>query len=234
MSKKYISAVALVFAFLFILASCGKGSRYGTLITDEKGMTHVLATDANGNTIQDGNGNLVEIITDKNGKPVTVPEAYATNEDGSVVVSVEGGNYASQAITFPNVISNGKTVETADLVLPVPKGWEQTGTFSIILKHTDTGAMLDITNDVEDTVDNVVKGIEDMQSMITGEFKYDKQDTDISGYEAVKCHYDLGKTQRYIYVVSVNFNVYRFGCTVNTEDESKIDFEAIINNVQFR
>lgn len=239
MNKKYTAVTALVFAALFVLASCEKRSRYGALITDEMGMTHVLLTDANGVTVQDGYGHLVEVVTDSDSKkPVVIPgrTVTVTGDGGKVVSEYEVLEaYQTQSISFPAFIENEDSVEVARYIMPKPKGWEMTGSGSIILKNTDTGAIIDTYEGGYESVEEGLEAIEEQRVKLTKEIPYNVEGNyKICGTEGVKCHYDLGDTQRYLYLVMINDTVFRFGVTVKTEHDGKVDYEGILNGIKFR
>ncbi len=237
MNKKYTSVLALVFAGLFTLAACEKGSRYGVFITDEQGMTHVLVTNANGETIQDGKGNLVEVVTDSDKKkPIINPAQTVTVTDESGVASEYNlpEEYQTQSITFPVFIEDEDSVEVAEYVMPKPEGWEMTGSQSIILKHTETETIIDTYEGGYASIEEALETIEEQRQNLTKEIPYSYEDVEICGTTGVKCHYDLGDMQRYLYFVLENGIVYRFGVTIKNQYEDKVDYEAILNGIKFR
>jgi hypothetical protein len=237
MKKGYTAALALVFISIFIFAACEKKSRYGVLITDEIGMTHVLATDSDGATIQDGNGNLVEVVTDSDSKkPIPLPNAQSGTEgekDGEKQKRAK--EYQTQSITFPAFIENRDSVEVAAYVMPKPKGWEMTGSASIILKDTGTETIIDTYEGGYATVQEGREAIDEQRVKLEKDIPFSyEEDYKICGTSGIKCHYDLGDTQRYLYLVMVNDTVYRFGVTIKTEHDGKVDYEGILNGIKFR
>jgi hypothetical protein len=240
MNRKHTALTALLFAALFILASCEKKSRYGVLITDEIGMTHVLVTDANGQTVQDGNGHLVEVVTDSDSKkPIVNPArtVTVTDDSGSVVSEFEvPEEYQTQSITFPAFIENEDSVEVARYIMPKPGGWEMIGSLSIILKHTETETVIDT---YEGDYSSLEEGLDDLEAKRAKLTEKDipftvEKNYKICGTTGIKCRYDLGDMQRYIYFVMMNDTVYRFGVSVKTEYDGKIDYEGILNGIKFR
>ena len=74
MNKKTCIAFLFFLACLTALTACTRSSRYGKVIVDSKGMEHILMTDANGVTVCDKFGNLVEVVTDSDSKkPIAAP-----------------------------------------------------------------------------------------------------------------------------------------------------------------
>lgn len=103
MQKKIIAAAALVLALTLLFVACGKGP---TIVTKE-GNEYPLMTDAEGNTVVNENGDLVIYVTDENGKYV---------EDAN-------GEPQTNAVTFPDQIVDGKTIETSLYSWTLPDGW---------------------------------------------------------------------------------------------------------------
>ena len=103
MQKKIIAAAALVLALTLLFVACGKGP---TIVTKE-GNEYPLMTDAEGNTVVNENGDLVIYVTDENGEYVT----DANSEP------------QTNAVTFPDQIVDGKTIETSLYTWTLPDGW---------------------------------------------------------------------------------------------------------------
>lgn len=103
MQKKIIAAAALVLALTLLFVACGKGP---TIVTKE-GYEYPLVTDEEGNTVVNDNGELVVYVTDENGKYV---------EDAN-------GEPQTNAVTFPDRISSGTTLETPEYKITYPDGW---------------------------------------------------------------------------------------------------------------
>lgn len=104
MNNKIIAVICVVLMLATVLAACGKK----VIIKGKNGQEYVAATDEEGSTILNEAGEIVVYVTDAKGKYV---------KDGS-------GERQTNVIPFPNVISDGKKVETADFVVQVPDGWE--------------------------------------------------------------------------------------------------------------
>lgn len=104
MEKKIIAIVSVVILLASVLTACGKVKT----ITLKEGQEYPLATDKEGNTIVNDDGNLVVYVTDENGK----------------YVKDENGERQTNAVTFPEIIVNGSTLETSDYIMTFPKGWE--------------------------------------------------------------------------------------------------------------
>ena len=103
MQKKIIAVAALMLALVLLFVACGKGP---TIVTKE-GYEYPLVTDEEGNTVVNENGDLVIYVTDENGKYV---------EDAN-------GEPQTNAVTFPDQIVDGKTIETSLYSWTLPDGW---------------------------------------------------------------------------------------------------------------
>lgn len=110
MNNKIIAVICVVLMLAAVLAACGKKPT----IRAKDGKEYLLVTDAEGNTVVDGNGNLVVQVTDTDGKNVTD----------------ENGENKTAILTFPEAISRNGSVETASYILTAPEGWslESNGT----------------------------------------------------------------------------------------------------------
>lgn len=107
MEKKIIAIVSVVILLASVLTACGKVKT----ITLKEGQEYPLATDKEGNTIVNDDGNLVVYVTDENGK----------------YVKDENGERATAAVTFPDQVINKNVLETPDYVMTFPEDWEIDG-----------------------------------------------------------------------------------------------------------
>ena len=136
MEKKIIAVACVLVILAVTLAACG--SKY-LVITDEHGYTHLAVTDAEGNTVLDENGDIQVYVTDESGDPVTL----------------ENGAYDVAAVTFPDAVADGDTLETPDYTLTMPDGWtaSDSGRFyrddteNVYLQITNFGELEDQTLD---------------------------------------------------------------------------------------
>lgn len=144
MEKKIIAVACVLVILAVTLAACG--SKY-LVITDEHGYTHLAVTDAEGNTVLDENGDIQVYVTDESGDPVTL----------------ENGAYDVAAVTFPDAVADGDTLETPDYTLTMPDGWtaNSNGRFT---RDDNENVYLQITNfgELEDqTLDTYVASMQE-------------------------------------------------------------------------
>lgn len=126
MEKKIIAVACVLVILAVTLAACG--SKY-LVITDEHGYTHLAVTDAEGNTVLDENGDIQVYVTDESGDPVTL----------------ENGAYDVAAVTFPDAVANGNTLETPDYTLTMPDGWTAQDNGRFLRDDTDGNAYVLVT-----------------------------------------------------------------------------------------
>ena len=126
MEKKIIAMACVLVVLAVTLAACG--SKY-LVITDEHGYTHLAVTDAEGNTVLDENGDIQVYVTDESGDPVTL----------------ENGAYDVAAVTFPDAVADGDTLETPDYTLTMPDGWTASDSGRFYRDDTEN-VYLQITN----------------------------------------------------------------------------------------
>ena len=144
MEKKIIAVACVLVILAVTLAACG--SKY-LVITDEHGYTHLAVTDAEGNTVLDENGDIQVYVTDESGDPVTL----------------ENGAYDVAAVTFPDAVADGDTLETPDYTLTMPDGWTASDSGRFYRDDTEN-VYLQITNfgELEDqTLDTYVASMQE-------------------------------------------------------------------------
>ena len=231
MNKKAIVFFCAFLALLFALAACGKHtSPYGQIVVDQQGMEHVIMTDANGVTVVDSIGNLVEIMTDSsNKKPLAAP-----TENGTVFAD-QVGDYQTHAITFPGIVENGDQVENQDCIVTVPKGWEQIGNGTLILRHKDTDASMAIYTDLGGTLTGALEDMENTLARLSLDYDIHESDVTVDGLNAVRTQYDLDDVTQITYLLQTkNGEICRINCTVQTERLSAVDFDAVLQTVHFK
>lgn len=221
---------------LFAFAACEKHSKYGVLIVDKQGMEHVLATDKNGVTIQDKHGNLVEVMTDsKSKKPIPAPTQTVTDESGETVSVIQKDEYATNSITFPNLIENEEMAENKYYSITIPEGWTQDGATRIILCHTETGATVSIYDDMGDSVASVLQKMEDSRAKLSNaEYEFEQTDSEVGEIPATCVSYKIGNVIRKTYVLSVGTTVFQITCTVDAAKEQSVDFNSVLNSIVFK
>ena len=235
MNKRVICLFLVFIIALFAFAACEKKSRYGVLIVDKQGMEHVLATDENGVTIQDKYGNLVEVMTDsKSKKPILAPTQSVTDENGEVVSVIGKDEYATNPITFPNMIQSKEKVENKYYSVTIPDGWVQEGEGRIILRHEETGALISFYDDMGKSVGSVLKSMEEDREKLDAEYEFEQTDTKIGDTEATCISYKMGNVLRKTYVFSVFEVVYQITCTVDADKEQQVDFNSVFNSIVFK
>ncbi len=136
--KRAIALAAALLLMLSVFAACKKKN----IIVDYEGNEHTLVM-KDGAPAQDKNGNLIEKITDAQGKTVTQP------------------------VSYPNVIKNSRReIENAFFKLKIPSGWKFDDSIRAFrIQHdgacTTSGEVCEITTatnktgDVEDYYDTL-------------------------------------------------------------------------------
>lgn len=104
MQNKIIAVICVMLMLVTLFAACGKK----VIIQGKNGQEYVAMTDEEGNTVLNQSGEIVVYVTDDRGK-------YVTDANGE---------RQTNAVTFPNMISDGKKLETVDFILQVPEGWK--------------------------------------------------------------------------------------------------------------
>lgn len=229
MHKKTIVLLCLFLTLLVAFAACKRHSRYGVLVVDEQGMEHVIMTDANGVTVINSDGNLVEIMTDsRNKKPIAVP-----TQNGTTAANV--GAYQTHAVTFPGIVENGETVEDAVCQLTLPEGWEQVGTSTLLLHHTATDAQIQISSNIDGTLSDLVEKLNGQIEAIAPQGGYTQTDMTLDGLPATRTQYALnGKTVVSYLLLTGNGKVCRINCMVDTDKYAAADTDKVVESIRFK
>ena len=230
MHKKLIVLFCVFLTLLFAFAACKKHSKYGVLVVDQQGMEHVIMTDANGVTVVDSDGNLVEIVTDsRNNKPIVLPTKDGTTAAGQL------SEYQTHPVTFPGIVENDAVVEDAVCRLTLPEGWEQTGSSMLLLNHTETGASIQISTDIGGTATEAIETLTGQIEAIDPEGGYTQEDVTIDGELATRTQYRLGELTVTSYLlVTEKGKVCRINCTVKTADYDRANADAVVQAIQFK
>ncbi len=231
MCKKTIALFCVFLVLLAGFAACKKHSPYGVLVVDQRGMEHVIMTDANGVTVIDDDGNLVEVMTDSgNGKPITVP-----TENGTVAPE-QIGSYETHAVTFPGVVENGETVEDAFCILTLPEGWEQIGNNYLILRHTETDARVMLYTDIGGTATGAIDQLTEEIEALNPEGGYTQTDVTLDdGITATRTQYTMGDmTMVTFLLVTNNGKVCRIACTVAADKFDAAGVDALVQSIHFK
>lgn len=237
MNKKYIAVVAATLAFATLFAACSKKYNKDRVLVDDEGNTHILATDANGETMQDEYGNIVEVITDDKGKEV---------ED-------KAGEKQTQGVTYPDLLTVGNTVQNKYIKVEVPEGWEQTGKINMMLENKDCGAQLQLLvnedKDIEKVLSEYVSNEQALKKLVNSKlesFKATSNDVNLGGKKYTKLVWEItakkdyveeGEAQSWIqniYLYSDGKNTYNYSSYVAAENKDKVDFDKIVATVMYK
>lgn len=229
MHKKMIVLFCVFLVLLFAFAACKKHSRYGALVVDQQGMEHVIMTDANGVTVMDKDGNLVEIMTDSgNKKPIKVPTENGTK-------AADAGDYQTHAVTFPGIVEDDEAVEDAFCTVSLPEGWEQIGSGTLLLLHKPTDARIQISTDIGGTATGAIETLNSQIEALAPEGGYTQQDVLIDGLTATRTQYALGgMTVTSYLLITENGKVCRINCTVDTAKYDSANADAVVQSIRFK
>ncbi len=195
MKRKLLAAACAVLALGLLLAACG--NKY-LMIESDRGLEYPAVTDEAGNTVVNDEGDLLVYVTDANGE----------------VMTDANGDPQTNSIDFPKVITDGKTLETADFKLTVPDGWtvDKNG---VLLRESgeDAKETIDITNfgalDEGETVDgymqektNGTKALEQMLLQSGNEAQCSSETITLLGQSALRLDLNAkmqdGRTAQYV------------------------------------
>lgn len=210
-------------------AACKKRSPYGAVVVDQQGMEHVIMTDANGVTVVNDAGDLVEIMTNSaDKKPITHPAGTGTTS------ADVNDQYETHAVTFPGIIEQGEKVEDAFCMVTLPAGWEQIGNNMLILRHKKTEAQVMIYTNIGGSVTEAVEELTENVKKLSPD-GYTQNDVVFEGVTATRTQYKLGELTMISYLLlSPTGKVDRVTCTVDTDKFDEADVDALVQTIRFK
>ena len=228
---KIISVLGALAICLTAFAACSGEDNSQKLLYEEGGKIYYrpeageaayeLATDANGVTRVDEEGNLLWKVTDADGNDQTHP------------------------VSYPSYLIDGKTVSCQQFTIKMPKGWSNIGYDSIMLRDKKGEIKIDYSfagADAEGVVPTAEDRIDQLNELFApniadGTATVEASDVQVAGRDAKKVvMVTHGKADAYleVYFVSVSTGVMTFTCACNFEDGGKYDFKAILDTVEYR
>ncbi len=228
---KIISVLGALAICLTAFAACSGEDNSQKLLYEEGGKIYYrkeageaayeLATDANGVTRVDEQGNLLWKVTDADGNDQTHP------------------------VSFPSYLVDGQSVSCQQFTITMPKGWTNIGYNSIMLRDKKGAIKIDYTF-VGANEDGTIPTAEDRVAQLEqifaptieeGKAKIDVSDVQVAGRDAKKVVMTTsGQADAYleVYFVSVSTGVMTFTCACDFEDGGKFDFKAILDTIEYR
>ena len=234
--KKNTLKIAAVLSCLAVcltaFAACSSEKNEDKLIYKEGGKIYYrpqqgdvareLATDKNGVTLVDEEGNLLWKVTNADGEDQTHP------------------------VSYPAVLNEGDRISCQQFSIKLPRGWEKMRSDSMVmLRNEKDGAQIDYSffdnadNAEENTAEMKIQGLKDMlkPSIDDGTAKIESEDVQISGRDAKKIVITTtGKKDAYleVYYIDTAKGVMAFSCSCPFEDGGKYNFKAILDTVEYR
>ena len=228
---KIISVLGALAICLTAFAACSGEDNSQKLLYEEGGKIYYrpeigeaayeLATDANGVTRVDEEGNLLWKVTDANGVDQTHP------------------------VSYPSYLIDGKTVSCQQFTITMPRGWKNIGYDSIMLRDKKDEIKIDYTfvgADEEGVVPTAETRLEELNTIFAskvedGSAKIEASDVQVAGRDAKKVMLTTsGKTDAYleVYFIDVPSGVMTFTCACDFEKISEYDFKAILDTIEYR
>ncbi len=214
------------------LAACSsKKSNEEELIYEEDGKIYYrpeegaaayeLATDANGETLVDAQGNLLWKVTNAAGEDQTHP------------------------VSFPDYLQDGKKLSCQQFTIKVPRGWENIGNTAIMLRNDKKNYQINYSffESTEETVETAEGRVAQTEEMFqvgveSGEIELETSDSSVAGKPAkklvVKITGDSENGYMETYFVTTDNGVMSFACTCEAKDGGKFDFLEILNTLEYR
>ena len=228
---KIISVLGALVICLTAFAACSGEDNSQKLLYEEGGKIYYrpeigeaayeLATDADGVTRVDEQGNLLWKVTDADGNDQTHP------------------------VSYPSYLVDGKSVSCQQFTITMPRGWSNIGHDSIMLRDKKGVTKIDYTfvgADEEGVIPTAEDRVDQLNelfapSIADGTLTIDVSDSQIAGRDAKKVvMVSHGKADAYLetYFISVSTGVMTFTCACEFEDGGKYDFKAILDTIEYR
>ncbi len=239
MEKRVIALVIAVLIIASTFVACAKRSKYGKIYVDYDGVTHVLATDENGETVRGEDGNLYE---------VQFQYEDATDTEGTVLLD-EGGEWLTTEYEFPKyivvkeakfkyfpILFHNKYVQNSVLKLPLPDGFEQISKRAFHIENEESGCWLECSADDYKSLDEAyLKAKEVLPVYVEAGSQIEDGYVTICGEKAYRCIITNDEDNIILttYYFEKNDHLIRFQTLLKTDYADEIDFEAIINTAIF-
>ncbi len=235
MNKKYIAIILATMTLITVFTACSKDYEDERIIKDREDNIHILATDKEGNTMQNEDGNIIEVVTDAKGKEVTD----------------DNGNQVTQAVTYPDILEANGFVEDQYVKIKPEEGWTQTGSLMITMNYEKYGAqyVLDVSeNKDEKEITDGYKQMADQMKKVPAykEASFKSEKVKLGGIEMTKITIEYSIDKKYVseedpesqilymYVHSKDGKTYNFQGSILPEYKDKVDFDKIIASVIYK
>ena len=206
-----ISAVILLFvALIFLFAACKK---QGITIVDDQGKTRILATDEKGETMTDDAGNIIIMATGLDGENET------------------------QRIAMPDFYVSGKTVNTPDYSLTLPRGWTQSGGANTLrLKNKKGDVELTLVTMEGKTIEHALASAEQVVELMEREGgTAETAEATVCGEEATLFTVVKGDEGRIVFrIFEKNGTVFSFYSVTTGKDTDVAEADKIIESIIFK
>lgn len=223
MSKRYIATFLAFCVILSSFAACKRAYKHAMIITDSDGKTRVVLTDDNGKAVTDEANNIIVVVTQANGDPVKDSD----------------GKQETQKVAHPNYYVIDDVVEGKKFTVTIPDGWVQGDASNVRFTHIETGGEINLLVKDGQNINNV--------NVYCGKFmdaakkedpgsKIDTTDIKICGVSATKYSYnsDLNNSEINLYVFEKTGTVYLFQTAVKKEFIDSVNFEMVMNAIDFK
>lgn len=228
---KIVAVIGSLAACITAFAACSKEDNENKLIYEEGGKIYYrkdvgedayeLATDKNGVTLVDEQGNLLWKVTNAQGEDQTHP------------------------VSFPAYLDDGDTVSCQQFSMTVPKGWSNTGKTMIMLRSKDGTRKIDYSffePDEEGVIPTGADKVAQLEQLFAekladGTAEISSSAVQVGGRDATKVILiTQGEKPAYmeVYYVDTALGLMSFSCACPFEEGGKFDFKAILDTVEYR
>lgn len=224
--KKYLAVIFTFVLILTLFTACKPKLKGGFIISDSK-ESYAAVTNEDGGIKRDEAGNLVVLVTDKNGRNV----------------KDDNGELMTNAVAIERPIVLGRRIECPDYAINIPDGWSDYETSSdLIIRRDGTEDQIKIITAGDKKFDEVVQGSQayiDNMMKLASNVVHENKAVKVGEKDA---HYvsgfapDVGGKQVFMGYIFFEHNNTTFSVALNSDrnfGENLDEILSILNTIEF-
>lgn len=224
--KKYFALIISVIVILTCFTACKPKLKGGELVTDLDGKGYAAVTKEGGGIVRDDAGNLVVLVTDKNGKNV----------------KGENGEYQTDTIAIDHALVVGNRIECANYAITIPNGWRDSLSYSdLVLKKDNSEDQIRLMSTNTKKLSEVMEGsstlIDNMKNQYSDSV-YTNKAVSVCNLEGSLISLFIPKTASgvpaYFGYIFFDRGGMVYTCMLSSDKDISEDAINILNSIEFR
>ncbi|MCI5841537.1 MAG: hypothetical protein MRZ96_06620 [Clostridium sp.] len=227
--KKYFALIISVIVILTCFTACKPKLKDGVLVTDAAGKGYAAVTQEGGGAARDDAGNLVVLVTDKNGKNV----------------KGDNGEYQTDAIALDHAVVIGNRIECPNYSIAIPSGWSDSMSYSdLILKKDNSEDQIKLMSSSGKKLSAVMQDTSKLIDAVKSKFSdcvYTNKQVTVNGGEAtlisVYVPNNSSGTATYIGYIFYEHGGTVYTCMITSDSDMGArldDVIAILDTIEYR